>query len=1067
MFWGSQSCLGCAEFLAWSHHVCDVTPEGEGFVFPLWASGPGRLFWPKQVTQLNPCGSDTMLGRKLLTFWRCRELPRALPVCSSFRTTSMEPSSGWPCVVTASRCRSSSSYGESGNEAAVPGRNPGQAAEESCGPTTIAGEQEPLCGASWVPWRLRWTGSRDHVGFVGSRHSPPVQPAAEQSARNAEEDATFAPSAALPTTSNESVLSGDVEGVVQGGYKARESAEPRSSPSTFSALAQLGLAVAAGAMASGKGRYALEAAGEASTWDPEQAVEVATMERALEVRQHFGLADDSDLAYAFENYQDAMSAGGHALAAQWASARSKADEGLLAAGARAVEDSGAGSARDRVPKPTVKPMIQRRQGVTLSTNRYGPEVVVQRVESLAQCFEEMSVQRPAHKVTEARLEEWRKQLRRLSQQKVTQADSQTIINAIRTWKELAHYQEDRGLEVVEDLDLASFVQDGTDGPARALASLKWLNKAGTMGWNLTNIQLPVAPNVRTRKRQQAVVAEPGMIPFLEAGIITAAEHNNPEWMALLANWLCAVGCLRHRHITKSSPQRLSASTIHAWCSQGKQAHSRNGFSWSAPAEFTNGFPWAQRVIDAIKELPEEKQQTCGMAFDGEGIPYPISEVQKKAQLLFENHVDDARNITTYTWRRVAPTVGLLSTFTDLELNALGDWTDEVKSSAKMPAHYAGSKEAMSTRMKHMAYAIMANLTKFESWEVIPLDDLHAAVVEAETTVAKKINQDVVTRWQAKASPTSVKRSFNFVQQAREQRDKAKEEAAKAGRPAMPPSIGGKLLTKFLRNGTPLCALFQSGECEEDPCPEAHVCAVVSRTGRACGGKHGAHVCWTKKARLAESTVTSPVLPHPSTQEEATVQAVPGFTSSSSSESIVPLAKRARRQEAPVTPPKAGAPVTPPKAPAVAPAQAKAAPKLQPQPKAKRTAAASGASTPKQPPVAKASSSRPALEVHESGMIIERPAHIPADEDFMLPPMPTTLNPPQEEVIWDRLATIKGKYAQAPTKILEMSSGGQLWLAGLPTAANKHRFPPATLQIACFTERPEERNGVVLPNALLR
>ena len=91
--------------------------------------------------------------------------------------------------------------------------------------------------------------------------------------------------------------------------------------------------------------------------------------KALEVRQHFGLADDSDLAYAFENYQDAMSAGGHALAAQWASARSKADEGLLAAGARAVEDSGAGSARDRVPKPTVKPMIQE----TGSDPVYQPE----------------------------------------------------------------------------------------------------------------------------------------------------------------------------------------------------------------------------------------------------------------------------------------------------------------------------------------------------------------------------------------------------------------------------------------------------------------------------------------------------------------------------------------------------------------------------------------------------------------------------------------------------------------------------------------------------------------------
>ena len=43
--------------------------------------------------------------------------------------------------------------------------------------------------------------------------------------------------------------------------------------------------------------------------------------------------------------------------------------------------------------------------------------------------------------------------------------------------------------MIEDLDLASFIQEGTDGPVRALASLKWLNKAGTMGWTLTNIQI--------------------------------------------------------------------------------------------------------------------------------------------------------------------------------------------------------------------------------------------------------------------------------------------------------------------------------------------------------------------------------------------------------------------------------------------------------------------------------------------------------------------------------------------------------------------------------------------------
>ena len=410
-------------------------------------------------------------------------------------------------------------------------------------------------------------------------------------------------------------------------YEARESATHGSS-SFPTALAQLGVALSAGAMA-GKGRYALEAAGEAPVWDPERAVEVTSMERALEVRQHFGLADDNDLAFAFETYADAMSAGGHALAAQWAEARSKAEEGLLSAGARTVEDSGLGSARDRLPRPTIKPMPKHRQGVTLTANRYEPGAVMQRVDSLASCFEEMCIQKPQHKVTEDRLVEWRKQLRRLAQQKVTQADSQTVINAIRTWREPLQFQEDRGLDQIEGIDLATFIQDGTDGPVRALASLKWLNKAGEMGWSLTNVSVPVAPNTRTRKRQQAVVAEPGMIAFLERGIVAAADHNNPEWMALLANWLCAIGCLRHRHLTKSTPQRLSASTLHAWCSQGKQAHSRSGFAWSAPSEFSNGFPWAQRVLDAIQALPAEKQADCGIVFDGDGNPWAISEVRRR------------------------------------------------------------------------------------------------------------------------------------------------------------------------------------------------------------------------------------------------------------------------------------------------------------------------------------------------------------------------------------------------------------------------------------------------------
>ena len=60
-------------------------------------------------------------------------------------------------------------------------------------------------------------------------------------------------------------------------------------------------------------------------WDPEKAIEAASLERAHEVRQHFGLGDDRDLAYAFEAHNDATSAGVHALAEQWVRARAKAN----------------------------------------------------------------------------------------------------------------------------------------------------------------------------------------------------------------------------------------------------------------------------------------------------------------------------------------------------------------------------------------------------------------------------------------------------------------------------------------------------------------------------------------------------------------------------------------------------------------------------------------------------------------------------------------------------------------------------------------------------------------------
>ena len=74
---------------------------------------------------------------------------------------------------------------------------------------------------------------------------------------------------------------------------------------------------------------------------------------------------------------------------------------------------------------------------------------------------------------------------------------------------------------------------------------------------------------------------------------------------------------------------------------------------------------------------------------------------------------------------------------------------------------------------------------------------------------------------------------------------------------------------------------------------------------------------------------------------------------------------------------------------------------------------------------------------------------------------------EDEEKFDRLATSKGRTAERPTLVLRHASGGQLWLAGLPTVATLEAFPAVTLQVVCFSEPLERRGGIGCPGALCK
>ena len=893
------------------------------------------------------------------------------------------------------------------------------------------------CGCCSERPSLRWSSSPNHAPFAAHLASPIASFAATRSAENATSSGRFVPSVQV--------------------------------------LVQISLA----AYVMSQGRYAMEAAGHVEGWDPQNATEILAEQRAREFRRQFHLESDEDLAFAFESFEDAKQAGGTAFAIQWVEARHSAQANLLGDAAEVIESS-AGSARDK-PALERKPQRSRGKGVTLSRSAFEPEHVTRRVDALALVFFEAGVFRPSMR-TEATTVEQKKAIERLCQEKVTAAEPVTIHNAIRTWRELQNFMNARGRDRIETLDLAAFIQGGTLGPSRALNSLKWLNKHASLHMELENLVLPTPASMRQRARNQALVVEPPMLAFLERGIEDQYNSKNPKWTALLSSWLVAVGVMRHQHLVRSEPMRLSRSTLHMFCDKGKQASKRSGFEWCVPATFSTGFGWAAALLEAKRKLPAAVRDTAGLVFNEEGTPWALSECQNACQALFSGHIADTEALTSYSWRRLGPTIGTVAKFTDLELNALGDWEDRSKFNpvAVMPIHYSGGKRATSMRIKRLAYALSVELGDFQSWEVIPPGDVDRAREKALPQVDSLVSKDGATVWQKTSTPERTKRAFDFTQEHKKRALENKTTAQGAGGSIMPASINDKLLTKYLRNGTPLCASFQNESCRAEQCSEAHLCAVVMQSGRACGGKRSAKVCYARRFVKAEKAPQLPVADQPE-EAEAEEAEEPSGTGAASMEEEVDYNPPSETEEE-TDEIAAGAdyvPLAKPKgkrSPSAAASAEKQAPQEGASSKGKRSP--KGAGPPPEPaaPPAKRTKKNPA----SGSKAPPEPEGPPPkktkssehtkeaeDDAFQMPEPPAALSASKADQVFDRLATIKGKAAQAPTFILETSAGGKLWLSGIPTARSQSHFPRCTLQVCCFPESPGQRGGVVLQGALLR
>ena len=87
-------------------------------------------------------------------------------------------------------------------------------------------------------------------------------------------------------------------------------------------------------------------------------------------------------------------------------------------------------------------------------------------------------------------------------------------------------------------------------------------------------------------------------------------------------------------------------------------------------------------------------------------------------------LDNPEEITTYSWRRMAPTLAQLLECRPEEMAALGDWQN--KGNQPEVGHYSSAKYAAPIKIKSLVWGAASKLTDQLSWEAIPKEELDKA-----------------------------------------------------------------------------------------------------------------------------------------------------------------------------------------------------------------------------------------------------------------------------------------------------------------------------------------------------
>lgn len=242
-----------------------------------------------------------------------------------------------------------------------------------------------------------------------------------------------------------------------------------------------------------------------------------------------------------------------------------------------------------------------------------------------------------------------------------------------------------------------------------------------------------------------------MLKALADAMEAGAENGDVCWLALLASWLQALPNLRLGHVIRRSfPVELckGAHGVPGWllffCKRGKQKHNRAGFYWGVPSETASGYDWTKKFLSEynLRRKSQVGKQMMGMIFRLDTFEYfSARAVNALTMDVVGSIVENPELLTTYTWRRMLPTVALHIKFDSTERVAIGDWKDSKKVSdeALITPRCAEGKAGKTRTCKLIGAAAFTVLDKdnVQSFDDVSAEQWAATAEGARTRVEAK------------------------------------------------------------------------------------------------------------------------------------------------------------------------------------------------------------------------------------------------------------------------------------------------------------------------------------------